>query len=32
MRGLPGAELDSLFDGFVGFAGNLLLGPSVLLG
>lgn len=32
MRGLPGGELDSLFDGFVGFAGNLLLRPSVLLG
>ena len=32
MRGLPDGELDSLFDGFVGFAGNLLLRPSVLLG
>ena len=32
MRGMPDAELDSLFDGFVGFAGNLLLRPSVLLG
>jgi len=32
MRGLPGGELDSLFDGFVGFAGNLLLRPSLLLG
>jgi Family of unknown function (DUF5995) len=32
MRGMPDSELDSLFDGFVGFAGNLLLRPSVLLG
>ncbi len=32
MRGLPAGELDALFDGFVGFAGNLLLRPSVLLG
>ena len=32
MRELPDSELDSLFDGFVGFAGNLLLRPSVLLG
>jgi hypothetical protein len=32
MRALPHRELDSLFDGFVGFAGNLLLRPSVLLG
>jgi hypothetical protein len=32
MRGLRDNELDSLFDGFVGFAGNLLLRPSVLLG
>jgi hypothetical protein len=32
MRGLPGTELDSLFDGFVGFAGNLLLGPSIQRG
>ena len=32
MRGMPDSELDSLFGGFVGFAGNLLLRPSVLLG
>jgi hypothetical protein len=32
MRALPTSELDSLFDGFVGFAGNLLLRRSVLLG
>ncbi len=32
MRGMPDSELDSLFDGFVGFAGNLLLRPSVLPG
>jgi hypothetical protein len=32
MRGMPDAELDSLFDGFVGFAGNILLHRSVLLG
>lgn len=32
MRALPDSELDSLFDGFVGFAGNLLLRRSVLLG
>jgi Family of unknown function (DUF5995) len=34
MRALPHLhpELDSLFDGFVGFAGNLLLRRSVLLG
>ena len=32
MRAVPDSELDSLFDGFVGFAGNLLLRPSVLLG
>ena len=32
MRTLPDAELDSLFDRFVGFAGNLLLRRSVLLG
>jgi hypothetical protein len=32
MRGMPDSELDSLFDGFVGFAGNLLLRPSVRLG
>jgi hypothetical protein len=31
MRAIPDSELDSLFDGFVGFAGNLLLRPSVLL-
>jgi hypothetical protein len=32
MRGVHDDELDSLFDGFVGFAGNLLLRPSLLLG
>jgi hypothetical protein len=32
MRALPDSELDSLFDRFVGFAGNLLLRRSVLLG
>jgi len=32
MRGMPDSELDSLFDGFVGFAGNLLLRPSGLTG
>jgi hypothetical protein len=32
MRALPDGDLDSLFDGFVGFAGNLLLRRSVLLG
>ena len=30
MRALPTRELDGLFDRFVGFAGNLLLHPSVL--
>jgi hypothetical protein len=32
MRALPDSELDSLFDGFVGFAGNLLLHRSVVRG
>jgi hypothetical protein len=32
MRALPDSELDSLFDRFVGFAGNVLLHRSVLLG
>ena len=32
MRALPDSELDGLFDRFVGFAGNLLLRRSVLLG
>jgi hypothetical protein len=32
MRRVGGTELDSLFDGFVGFAGNLLLRPSLLFG
>jgi hypothetical protein len=32
MRAMPDAELDSIFDHFVGFAGNLLLRPSVLSG
>ena len=26
-RSITGSELDGLFDGIVGFAGNLLLGP-----
>jgi hypothetical protein len=32
MRDITGDELSGLFDGFVGFAGNLLLRPSILLG
>jgi Family of unknown function (DUF5995) len=32
MHAMPDAELDSLFDRFVGFAGHLLLRPSVLEG
>jgi Family of unknown function (DUF5995) len=32
MRAMPDAELDSIFDHFVGFAGNLLLRPSFLSG
>jgi Family of unknown function (DUF5995) len=32
MRALPDGELDGLFDRFVGFAGHLLLRPSVIPG
>jgi hypothetical protein len=32
MRAVPDAELDGLFDRFVGFAGHLLLRPSILPG
>jgi len=32
MRALPDRELDGLFDRFVGFAGHLLLRPSLLPG
>jgi hypothetical protein len=32
MRAMPDGELDSLFDRFVGFAGHLLLRPSVIPG
>ena len=28
MRDITGDELDGVFDGIIGFAGNLLLGPS----